>query len=181
MEIEVRQQLRKKLLATGLMDCLQEYMQAYIGHAYGDYDYNKPLSKDDIDEIINYLNSALRKAETMQECFDSIDDAVDKAFNERFNEPDELYEIVTYGGFDNVPLVYNQENVYGLREAEAEFNKQVIDCRNSEDEDDKAYLLALFKGDKIIKWATCCSMSNEAAECISSIITYLKAEKVLEG
>lgn len=50
---------------------MQEYMLAYIGHAYGDYNYDFLLNKEELDEVINYLESALRKAKALVEGLDN--------------------------------------------------------------------------------------------------------------
>lgn len=56
-----------------LVKTMQEYMLAYTGHAYCDYDYDKLLSKDEVGEVCNYLQSALRKANALYEALDSLE------------------------------------------------------------------------------------------------------------
>lgn len=52
---------------------IQNYMLSYIGHVSGDYNYDFLLSKDELDEVINYLESALRKAKALAEGLDNYD------------------------------------------------------------------------------------------------------------
>lgn len=60
-----------------LVKIMQDYMLAYTEHAYADYDYSKLLSKNEIDEIRKYLQSALRKADALYEALDSFEDIED--------------------------------------------------------------------------------------------------------
>lgn len=52
---------------------IQKYMLAYIEHAYADYNHDFLLNKDEIDETINYLESALRKAKALAEGLNNYD------------------------------------------------------------------------------------------------------------
>lgn len=63
--------------ANELINAIQQYMLAYTEHVYSDFDYSKQLSKDEIIEIRNYLQSALRKANALYEALDNLEDIED--------------------------------------------------------------------------------------------------------
>lgn len=63
----------KNRTAFELVKAMQEYLLAYTEHAYGDYDYSKLLSKDEVSEVCNYLQSALRKANALYEALDNLE------------------------------------------------------------------------------------------------------------
>lgn len=67
--------------AERLMNKMQEYMLAYIEHAYGDYNYDELLDKGEVEEAIQYLKKALRKAEALYEAWDSLEDVKDDIIN----------------------------------------------------------------------------------------------------
>lgn len=114
--------------AERVMKKMQDYMLAYTEHVIDDYNYYKLLNKDEISEVINYLKSALGKAEALYEAWDSYENVQDD-INNKESLPDE-FEVCQYGGFDEVPLVRYNDVYYSKQEAEQVFNELVNTYNN---------------------------------------------------
>lgn len=63
--------------ANELINTLQQYTLAYTEHVYNDFDYSKQLSIDEVIDIRDYLQKALRKANALYEALDNLNDIED--------------------------------------------------------------------------------------------------------